>query len=68
MTFGERIAARRKALNLTQEDVAKKLGCTSAAISQWECNGAQPHIATLIALARALKTSASDLLGESKTA
>ena len=35
-TLGERIAARRKELGLTQGDLARAVGISQAAVSQWE--------------------------------
>jgi len=35
-TIGSRIAAKRKALGMTQEDLAKILGVSSQAVSKWE--------------------------------
>lgn len=63
MTSRNRIKTLREKAGLTQDDVASKLGCTRAAVSHWE-QGKRPHVATLIALARILKTTASELLGE----
>lgn len=35
--IGKFIATCRKKKNLTQEQLAKKLGLTSKAVSKWEC-------------------------------
>lgn len=38
MTVGERIRERRIALDMTQDDLAKKVGCTYQLISRYENN------------------------------
>lgn len=58
-TTGERIRARRKELNLRQEDVAKAIEVNRVAISQWERDETQPNGINLFKLEKALKTSAS---------
>ena len=35
-TIGSRIAQKRKALGLTQEELAQQLGVSSQAVSKWE--------------------------------
>lgn len=50
MTTGEKIAAERKQLNLTQQQFADKLGVTRQAVSRWESDLAFPETDTLIAM------------------
>ena len=51
MNFAEIIVNRRKALGLTQEGLAQKLGVTNQAVSKWESGQSCPDIALLPALA-----------------
>lgn len=59
---GERIAAGRKALGLTQQDLADRVGVTSQAVSKWETEASLPDTALLPALAKLLETSIDELL------
>ena len=45
--YGEKIKAKRKELNLSQEDLANKLFVTRQAISKWENDKASPTMANL---------------------
>ena len=57
MTMGERIKEKRKALNLTQEELADRLGVTYQAVSKWENDASMPDTALFPTLAAALCTS-----------
>lgn len=61
-TMGKRIAANRKRLGLTQEQMAEKLGVTAQAVSKWENDQTCPDISLLPALAEILETSVDALL------
>lgn len=54
--IGEVFKRRRKFLNLTQKEVADKIGITSPAVSQIENGRRFNNISTLDALAKALDT------------
>ncbi len=62
-TLGKRIAAGRKKLGLTQDQLAEKLGITAQAVSKWENDLSCPDIATLPKLAELLGTTTDALLG-----
>lgn len=63
---GRMISERRKTLNMTQKELAKKLYITDKAISKWERGLSFPDIATLIPLTEILNINLYDLLkGES---
>lgn len=62
-TMGKRIAANRKRLHLTQEQMAEKLGVTAQAISKWENDQSCPDIAMLPRLAELFGISNDALLG-----
>lgn len=61
-TIGSRIAQKRKALGLTQEDLAARLGVSSQAVSKWENDVSCPDISLLPALARALNCTTDAIL------
>lgn len=57
------IRAQRRALGLTQEQMAERLGVSAPAVSKWEQGASYPDIALLPALARLLGTDVNALLG-----
>lgn len=56
INIGSVFRKRRKLLNLTQKEVAGRVGITSAAISQIESGHRSNNVYTLYALAKALDT------------
>ena len=56
----------RKVRNLTQKDLAEKLGVTDKAVSKWERAVSSPDISLLIPLAKALGVSTGELLSGEK--
>lgn len=65
MSIGENISRRRKAMKLTQNQLAEMIGVSFQAVSSWERNEYTPETAKLQLLAEALETTVSNLLGES---
>ena len=63
MQFHEQLKTLRKNLNLTQEELAQKLGVSAAAIGLYEQGRRNPDNDTLIALASIFKVSIDYLLG-----
>lgn len=61
-TIGSRIAQKRKALGVTQEELASQLGVSSQAVSKWENDISCPDISLLPALAKALGCTTDALL------
>lgn len=61
---GERIRARREALNLSQEQLAFECGLHRTYISQIERGMKSPTVRVLLSLATALGTSPDELLRE----
>ena len=59
---GKFISERRKAMNLTQNELAHKLHITDKAVSKWERGLSFPDISILIPLAEILNISLYDLL------
>ena len=60
--IGKFIAERRKAVNLTQMQLAEKLGITDRAISKWETGKAMPDSSIMLELCGILKITVNDLL------
>lgn len=54
MSIGEGIKAARKAANLTQKQLAEKMGVSYVNIAQWENGRRNPKIETLQKIADAL--------------
>lgn len=54
---------RRRALHLTQEQLAQRVGVTAPQVSDWERGVATPMLDKLLALVDALECSPNDLLG-----
>jgi len=61
--FGPRLTAIRKARGLTQIELATAAGTTQRSISYYENDDGVPPASAVIALAKALKVSADELLG-----
>ena len=53
----------RRQRGMTAEDVAKEMGVTQAAVSNWENGSRDPNVKTLIRLVQVLGCSADELLG-----
>ena len=65
--FGNFIAQRRKALGLTQKDLASKLHVTDKAVSKWETGKGLPDLKIMEPLAEALEVTLYELM-EGQTA
>ena len=61
--LGRQIAARRKALGLTQTDLAQELGVAQQTMAHYEGGTARIAAATLPTVARVLKVSIEELIG-----
>ena len=64
MEFKDRLIKLRKELNLTQEELAQKIGYTRTAISAWEVGRNEPSNADTIKLAEYFNVSTDYLLGK----
>jgi transcriptional regulator with XRE-family HTH domain len=60
--LGERIAKRRKVLNMTQDDVAEATGLSNNHISNIENSHSIPSIDTLVRICEAIDTTPNYLL------
>ena len=65
--MGEIIAERRKALGMTQKDLADKMNVTDKAVSKWERNLSLPDVASIPTLADILELSVEELMGSCET-
>ena len=59
---GKIISIKRKSMNMTQRELAKKLHITDKAVSKWERGLSFPDISLLIPLSEILNISLYDLL------
>ena len=50
MTIGQTIAAERRKLGLSQEQLGEKMGVTRQSISKWETNRSVPDLDKLVKL------------------
>lgn len=57
MSIGNRIISLRKAQQLSQEEIADKIGVSRQSVSKWETDACAPDAYNLIALAKVLDTS-----------
>ena len=63
MTTGQRIAAKRKELALSQEGLGEALGVSRQSIYKWESEASLPEIDKLVALSRLFNVPVGWLLG-----
>ncbi|MBO5278853.1 MAG: helix-turn-helix transcriptional regulator [Lachnospiraceae bacterium] len=64
--IGKRIISLRKNQNMTQVDLADKLGITYQAVSSWERGNSMPDIGKIPEIAELFQISIDELIGESK--
>ena len=57
MTLGELIAARRKLLFMTQEELAKHMNVSKSAVAKWETDGGLPDRDNLYRLSEIIGVS-----------
>lgn len=62
MTLGKKLALQRKAVGLSQEEVALKVRVTTQTLADWENNIGEPSIQNLKDLSALFDTSLDDLL------
>ena len=60
MSIGEMIYNRRKALNMTQKDLAQKLNISDRTISRWECGNSLPDVVMLKTVAKVLQMDVAE--------
>ena len=62
--IGKFIAERRKAVELTQMQLAEKLNITDRAVSKWETGKSMPDSSLMLALCDILRITVNDLLNK----
>lgn len=60
--IGTFIKTQRTELNMTQKDLAEKIGCTDKAISRWETGKGLPDMSFIIPLSKELNVSINEIL------
>ena len=60
--IGRFIAEKRRALGLTQRELAEALGVSNRTVSKWECGGGLPELANILPLCALLDVTADELL------
>ena len=65
--IGERIKSKREQLGLQLNELAKKVGVSSSALSQIEKAKSFPTIITLKLIAENLQTTVGELIGENES-
>ena len=63
MTIGQRIARKRKDLDLSQEALGERLGVSRQSVYKWEADSALPEIDKLVAMSRLFGVTVGWLLG-----
>ena len=62
MNIGSNIRTRRRAKDMTQEQLAEKMNVSVSAVSQWECGKSIPDLTMIPALCSVLDITADELL------
>ena len=60
--IGKFIAKLRKDKNMTQEELAERLGVNSRSVSRWENGKCMPDLSLLVPLSKELDTNVNDLM------
>ena len=66
MSFSEKLLTLRKAINLTQEQLAEKLDVSRQSISKWESGQAVPEMEKIVALSVVFDVTTDYLLKSSE--
>lgn len=64
MTLGEKLKARRKALGMSQQELAESIGVTRASVCNWEADQREPSFFAATCLADALGLTLNYLAGK----
>lgn len=66
MNFAENLKRIRESRNMSQQELADKLGVAQSTVGMWEANKRTPKLAELNRMARVLNLTVSRLLGQAK--
>lgn len=64
MGIGEQIKHWRKLQNLSQYELATKLGVSDKTVSSWEINRTEPQMGMIEKICKALNCKKTDIIGE----
>lgn len=67
MNLRENISERRRAVGLTQEEVATRLGVSRQTVGKWESGRATPELEKLVALCDLFGCSLDELAGRAES-
>lgn len=67
MKFCDKLVAMRKKNNLSQEQLAEKLGISRQAVSKWESNQSTPDMGKIMELCKILNCSLDELVDDGAT-
>lgn len=67
MTLGEKILTLRKRSQMSQEQLADRLGVSRQSVSKWELGEAAPDVGNLVAIGEVFGVSLDALLKEERT-
>lgn len=62
MKISERLKKYRLSAHLSQEDVAKRVGCKQSAVAQYESGKRTPNVQTLVKLAEIYGCTVNDFI------
>jgi len=62
MKFGENLKKLRKSRNLSQEDLAEKVGVSRQSVSKWETGDAYPEMNNILELCKIFNCKINDLV------
>lgn len=64
MKFGENLRNLRKSKQLSQEDLAEKVGVSRQSVSKWECSEAYPEMNNILAICDIFHCKINDIVHE----
>ncbi len=64
MVIFERISELRLEKNMTQKQLAEKVGCSQSMVARWEKGECEPTASAILKLSEALECSCDYLLGK----
>lgn len=63
MSFGERVRSYRQSVDISQKELAEKIGVTQNLLSLYERDRVQPTVERIEWICKALEITATELLG-----